>query len=92
MNTLQAIFSRRSIRSFGTEPLPKDVLRTIVEAAAAAPSAGNNQNRFFIVIQDHNHIRSMRALSPGIIGNPTAIIVMCTDKNRIRNIKEKYDR
>jgi nitroreductase len=30
----------------------------------------------------------MRALSPGIIGNPTAIIVICTDKNKIRNIKE----
>ncbi len=88
MNTLQAIFSRRSIRSFDTEVLSNDTLRTIVEAAAAAPSAGNNQNWFFIVINDHNHIRAMRALSPGIIGNPTAIIVICTDKNKIRNIKE----
>lgn len=88
MNTLDAIFTRRSIRSFTPEPIPDEIMRAIIQAAAAAPSGGNAQNWTFISVCDSQCIRALRALSPGIIGNPAAVIVMCIDKDRVIDTRE----
>ena len=42
--------SRRSVRSFKAEALPKDLIYKLIEAACWAPSAGNRQNWQFTVI------------------------------------------
>ncbi|NPV86656.1 MAG: nitroreductase family protein [Anaerolineae bacterium] len=88
MNTLDAILTRRSIRSFTPEPIPNEIMQTIIQAAAAAPSGGNAQNWCFISICDPQRIQALRALSPGIIGNPAAVIVLCIDKDRVTDTKE----
>lgn len=45
-----AIIGRRSIRSFRDEPLPAEVVRQILRAGLAAPSAGGClSSRFFVV-------------------------------------------
>lgn len=49
---LDAIFARRSIRRYKNERIADDDLNTILEAAAAAPTAGNLQNYSIIVIKD----------------------------------------
>ena len=47
-----AIFTTRSMRHLGPEPVPKDDLEFIVEAATMAPSAGNYQMWAFVVVTD----------------------------------------
>lgn len=47
---LKLVRGRRSIRKFRRDPLPKEVLRRIIEAASWAPSASNRQNWEFRVV------------------------------------------
>jgi nitroreductase len=82
METLENIFSRRSVRSFTEEVLPEETLETIIRAAAAAPTASNAQPWAFLAVRDARRLDALRALSPGIIGRPTAVVVMCLDRRR----------
>ena len=43
MNVYDAVASRRAVRAFTDEPLPRDVLKRVLGAAAKAPSGGNLQ-------------------------------------------------
>jgi coenzyme F420-0:L-glutamate ligase/coenzyme F420-1:gamma-L-glutamate ligase len=47
---LKLVRGRRSIRKFRRDPLPKEVLRCIIEAASWAPSASNRQDWEFRVV------------------------------------------
>jgi len=49
---LDIIKGRRSIRRFKPNPIPKEYLDLIFEAARWAPSAGNRQSWRFIVVTD----------------------------------------
>jgi len=79
MQTLEAIHTRRAVRAFTADPISEEDLQNIVAAAAAAPSGSNAQTWAFIGIRDPRRIAAMRALSPGIIGVPAAVIVLCLD-------------
>ena len=46
------IISRRSCRNFSIKEVDKNVIRNLIEVAAWAPSSGNRQNWYFIVIDD----------------------------------------
>lgn len=50
MNVIEAIEQRRSFRDFKTDPVPKEIIRKILEAASCAPSSKNNQPWEFNVI------------------------------------------
>lgn len=52
MNVLDAIRTRRSIRVFADKPVEEEKLRTVLDAARLAPSAGNRQPWRFIVVTD----------------------------------------
>lgn len=52
MSLYDLITSRRSIRQFKSEPIPKDILKKLVNAARLAPSAANLQPLEFIVVDD----------------------------------------
>lgn len=52
MDTLQAIFERRSVRKYKREPIPNEHLEQILEAGRQAPSAANRQPWHFIVVRD----------------------------------------
>lgn len=41
---------RRSVREFRPDPVPKEILRALIEAASWAPSAGNRQDWEFLTI------------------------------------------
>jgi nitroreductase len=82
MQTLEAIHSRRSIRAFTADPVSDQDLETIINAAAAAPSGGNAQMWVFVSIREEKRIAALRSLAPGIIGLPTAVVVMCLDSSR----------
>jgi len=52
MDTLEAIFSRRSVRNFTNDPVSDDDLHDLLKAGMQAPSAKNEQPWHFIVIDD----------------------------------------
>ena len=79
MDLLKAIVERRSVRSFKADHVPEDRLRRLVEAGIWAPSGGNAQTWRFIIVTDGVSIRRLKMLSPGLLGNPPAVIVICQD-------------
>jgi nitroreductase len=86
MDTLEAIFTRRSVRAFTREPVPGELLRRVLEACAASASGGNVQPWGFGLVQSPERLAALRSLAPGIIGQPTAVIATCLDKGRAMNV------
>jgi len=60
MDLFKVIEKRRSIRRFKPEPMAKDDLKKILEAGRLAPSGGNRQPWYFIVVRG---LETKRALS-----------------------------
>jgi len=60
MDLFEVIEKRRSIRKFKPEPVDKEDLKKILEAGRLAPSGGNRQPWYFIVVRD---LETKRALS-----------------------------
>ena len=80
MEVWRAIRERRSVRSFRPERIPRDtLLRLIEEAAVWAPSGGNAQTWRFVIIDDPMLLRKVRMISPGLLGEPAAVIACCQD-------------
>jgi len=82
MELLDAVFTRRSVRQWKTEPVRDEQLRGLVEAAARAPSGGNSQPWTFVIIRESGRLRRLRAAAPGISGAPAALIALCLDSLR----------
>ncbi len=62
MNTLEAIYSRKSIRGFFPQPVPKELIKRVLEAACQAPSACNMQPWEFIIVQAKARENLIKAL------------------------------
>jgi nitroreductase len=71
---------RRVCRSFTPEPVADDDLRRITEAGRWASSAGNRHIHKFLIVRDPHTIRLVRAIAPGMIAIPPALIVILTDQ------------
>ena len=52
ISLFETIRTQRSIRRFTTEPVSDEAIETILEAAIRAPSPGNRQPWYFLVIRD----------------------------------------
>ncbi|HEX2953809.1 MAG TPA: nitroreductase family protein, partial [Bacillota bacterium] len=67
MDVIDAINRRRSIRKFKTEPLPDEVVRTILESAIKAPSGKNRQPWEFVVVQGDRKEEMLQVMNRGIM-------------------------
>ena len=63
MDTLDAIITRRSTRSYKPDAVERDKLEKIIEAGRFAPSGGNNQTNHFIVVQNKAVLQKLAALA-----------------------------
>jgi nitroreductase len=81
MDALDAIHGRRSIRRFRPEAIAEDTLETLLRAAMAAPSAGNQQPWRFIVVRDRAIREELSRKSPYASMLPGAAlgIAVCGD-------------
>ena len=80
MDIWTAIKNRRSIRNFTADPLEEKELRNLIlKAGIWAPSGGNAQAWRFIVITGLKILNKLKLVSPGLLGAPQAIIVVCQD-------------
>ena len=57
---LETMRSRRTVRQFSDQPVPKDIIDTAVRAAGTAPSGANHQPWHFVCIRDPNIKREIR--------------------------------
>jgi len=82
METLDAIFTRRSVRAFTAELVSDEVLHQVLGAGAASASGGNVQPWGFVLVRSAERLAGLRSLAPGIIGQPAAAIAICLDIER----------
>jgi nitroreductase len=61
MELIEAIKTRRSIRKYTDEMVPREVIKEIVEAAAYAPSWKNTQTAGYVCIEDKAVIDAIAA-------------------------------
>ncbi|MFZ5884793.1 MAG: nitroreductase family protein [Chloroflexota bacterium] len=59
MNVLDAIRTKRAVRKFKDEPLPDDVVRTILNAGRRSQSSKNEQAWQFIAIRDKSILKAL---------------------------------
>jgi nitroreductase len=80
MDVMPEIVSRHSVRSFTSQPLEKDQVERILEAARLAPSAKNRQEWRFVVIQKKEMRQKVMeaAFSQEYVGQAPAIVAVCT--------------
>lgn len=67
MEMFEAIRSRRAVRQYHSDPVRKEDILTIIDAANRAPSAMNLQQWEFIVVTDRDTLRKMGASYRAII-------------------------
>ncbi|MGB4304397.1 MAG: nitroreductase family protein, partial [Syntrophomonadaceae bacterium] len=65
MDCFEAINSRRSIRNFLSEPIPKEDVLKIMDAGRMAPSAGNLQPCYFIAVTEPQQIQLLKEAALG---------------------------
>lgn len=84
MNTLEAIYSRRSIRKFKEGAVPKELVREVLAAAMSAPSAGNAQPWCFVVVDDPELLKKVPKVHPyaNFAKNAPLAIAVCGDPSR----------
>jgi len=80
------IKTRRVTRRFIDEPISNAHILRILEAARWAPSGGMRRLNNYIVVRKTKNLHKIRAASPGILGYPKAIIVICIDMARVNTI------
>ncbi|BAU81301.1 nitroreductase [Streptomyces laurentii] len=71
MDVYEAVDSRRAVRAFSDEPVPKDVLERVLAAASRAPSSGNLQPwRVYVVTGEPLAELKGRATARALAGDP----------------------
>ena len=89
MNTLDAIFSRRSYRGkFQDKEVPREDLKLIMEAGLAAPSGCNKQTTSLIAIDDPEILRKLNSVIDPPVGE-TATAAICVLTQHIFAYRDK---
>jgi len=81
MEVLAAINARTSVRKFKPDPVTKENIETLLEAALKAPSAGNIQPWFFYVVTNGEMKRALTAAALGqsFIAFAPVVVVVCVE-------------
>ena len=81
MDVVEAILTRRSVRKYQARPVPEEQIKRLLEAAMAAPSAGNSQPWHFIVITDRETLADAALINPyaAMAAEAPAAILICGD-------------
>jgi nitroreductase len=81
LTVAEAIQQRRSIRSFKSEPVPREMVIQMLEAARLAPSGSNRQPWRFVVVTDAEEKKRLRqlCLDQTFIEEAAVVFVACAD-------------
>ncbi len=85
--TLEIIRTRRSIRKFRPEPIPRDTLDAVIRAGLCAPSGKNRQTPLIIAVTDPQVIHRLSQTNSRILGTENdpfygapAVLVVLAEK------------
>jgi nitroreductase len=91
MTDLNFIFSRRSIRRFTPEKVSEAQIKSLLEAAMAAPTAMNMKPWHFVVVDDPSKMAELRKILPfGKMDAPLAISVCGNMQSIRRAVLERF--
>ena len=82
MDAIEALKSRRSIRSYTRQPIPRDILEDIVDCGRLAATAINIQPWEFVVVDSREAIERLGAIAiygKFIAEAAACIVVFCKD-------------
>lgn len=87
MDCIETIMTRRSIRQYKPDTVNDDDLVTILEAGRMAPSAGNLQPCYFVVVKDPEIKAGLKhaAFDSEQISQAPLVIAVCVDPERSSN-------
>ncbi|WP_230988492.1 nitroreductase family protein [Streptomyces cacaoi] len=77
------VVTRRVVRSYASQPIPDEVVDSLVTSMLAAPSGANRQAWAFVTVRSERGIRALRAFAPGIFGTPAMVLAACVDHSRV---------
>lgn len=83
MELYEGLLTRRSIRKYNPEKrLEKKEILELIRAASYAPSAHNKQPWHFLVLEDREVLKSLRAVQPwtSFAKDAACVIVVCADE------------
>jgi nitroreductase len=85
---MDAIYKRRSIRKFTSEPVSEKNLKEVIRAGMNAPSAGNERPWYFIVINERKLLDEIPKIHPysSMLYEAPVAVAVCGDLNL-----EKYE-
>ena len=93
MNPILApLFARRSVRKYQDKPIPEALLRDVLEAAMAAPSANEKDPWEILVVQKPDVLANIAAGLPYgkmLVGAPVGFVV-CGDLRRVNGQHLSY--
>ena len=82
MDAIAALQSRRSIRTFRPEPVPREMIEKIIDCARLSPTARNAQPWEFVVVTEEQSRRGIADLTDFgrfIAEAPVCVAVFCRD-------------
>lgn len=87
MDALDCIMTRRSIRKYIDEPVPRKIIDRVLHAAMAAPSAGNQQPWRFVVLTEREALDAAATTTPygAVLTEATFGLVVCADTRELKH-------
>ncbi len=81
MNGMDAIKTRKSVRTFLPTPIEDEKLNAVLEAARLAPSAANRQEWRFVIARQRETRKKLAAAAGGqeFVGDAPVVIVACAE-------------
>jgi len=80
MDFFDVVKSRRSVRKYSDQQVPRDVLERIVEAGINAPTGCNFQLKQYLIVDEPEMISRLRFVSKAMTGAPAAIVLLTEEK------------
>lgn len=84
MQVSEVIKKRRSVRKFTDKKASDEQIKKLLEAASWAPSAGNLQSYFLVVVRDQETKERLAsaALGQSFVAKASVVFVACADTER----------
>ena len=88
MNTIEAIYTRRSIRKYKKEKLSPEIIDKLIRAGMQAPTAGNQRPWHFLIVENTDVILQLPVVHPyaQMVRDAPIIVVICGDLNLEKHV------
>jgi nitroreductase len=83
-DALTAILTRRSIRDYTPRPVPDELIKLLLEAGQAAPSAFNEQSTEFVVVNDPKLLAEISKVNPASLQLKKATVAIAVCGNQAK--------